>query len=399
VSDPIASTCGPIAPGDNPALATAERIVFGAGRLAEIGTLARRFGARALVVTGAAQRHAGRLGRLLDDAGLTSEVFAFAGEPGVVTVLKGLEAARRFNADLVIGLGGGSAIDAAKAIAGFLGNPGDPLDYLEVVGRGRALAEPAAPWIAIPTTAGTGAEVTRNAVLTVPERESKVSLRSPFLFARVALVDPELSAGAPVALAAATGLDALTQLLEPYVCNRANPATDALCAAGLPRAARALEQLAEQPNHPAGRTDLALASLWSGQALTNAGLGAVHGLAAPIGGLFAAPHGAVCAVLLAPVMHANLAALRRLDPNSPVLARYTKIGRWLTGAPSAEADDGALWVQSLVTRLRVPSLSHFGVTPGHFAEIAQRGQLASSMKANPIALSEVELIGVLRAAS
>jgi alcohol dehydrogenase class IV len=379
--------------------ATAAQIVFGPGRLAEVGPLAARLGSRALVVTGSSRRHAGRLHGLLGEAGIASEAFAFAGEPSVATVAAGLAAARRAGAELVIGLGGGSALDAAKAIAGFLGNPGDPLDYLEVVGQNLPLPLPARPWIAIPTTAGTGAEVTRNAVLAVPERGAKVSLRSPHLFARVALVDPELTLGLPPELTAATGMDALTQLLEAYVCSRANPQTDALCVAGLALAARTLPRTFAQPDDLAARTDLALASLWSGMALTNAGLGAVHGLAAPIGGMFPAPHGAVCAALLAPVMAANLAALASRAPDLPALPRYGEIARILTGRPGAGAEDGVRWVRELTRALGIPRLSRHGITPADFAEIATRAQAASSMKANPLPLTAAELSSVLAEAT
>jgi alcohol dehydrogenase class IV len=299
---------------------------------------------------------------------------------------------------MVIGFGGGSAIDAAKATAGLLANPGDLLDYLEVVGRGQPLARPAAPWMAIPTTAGTGAEVTRNAVLGVPERGVKVSWRSPHLLARVALVDPELTLDLPPAATAASGMDALTQLLEAYVSNRANPMTDALCAEGLPRAARALPAVWSNPGDLAARTELALASLWSGMALANAGLGAVHGLAAPIGGLFPAPHGAVCAVLLAPVMAANLAALRARAPESPARGRYGDIGRWLSGHPGAGTDRGIAWVRDRVAEFGLPGLAAYGVTAAAVGEIVARAQAANSMKANPVALTSDELAGALTAA-
>jgi alcohol dehydrogenase class IV len=252
--------------------------------------------------------------------------------------------------------------------------------------------------MAIPTTAGTGAEVTRNAVLGVPERGVKVSWRSPHLLARVALVDPELTLELPPAATAASGMDALAQLLEAYVCNRANPMTDALCAAGLPRVARAFPAVWRDPRDLAARTDLALASFWSGLALANAGLGAVHGFAAPVGGLFPAPHGAVCAVLLAPVMAANLAALRARAGGSPALGRYDEIGRWLTGRPGAKAEDGIAWVRGWVAELGLPGLATYGVTTGVVEEIVGRAQSSNSMKANPIALSVDELSGALTAA-
>jgi len=193
-------------------------------------------------------------------------------------------------------------------------------------------------------------------------------------------------------------MDALTQLLEAYVCNRANPMTDGLSAAGLPRSARAFPAVWRNPRDLAARTDLALASLWSGLALANAGLGAVHGIAAPVGGLFPAPHGAVCAVLLAPVMSANLAALRARAGGSPALGRYEEIGRWLTGRPGAKAEDGIAWVRSWVAELGLPGLAAYGVATGRVAEIVARAQSANSMKANPVALTADELTGALAAA-
>jgi len=378
--------------------ATAAQVVFGAGALAEAGKLARPWGRRALVVTGGTPRRAERLLRLLAEAGVDSAVFPVDGEPTLSTVDAAVSAAREAGAEMVIGIGGGSVIDAAKAAAGLLANPGDLLDYLEVVGRGRPLAGPALPWMAIPTTAGTGAEVTRNAVLGVPDRGVKVSLRSPHLLARVALVDPELTLGLPRATTAASGMDALSQLLEAYVCTRANPMTDALCAAGLPRIARAFPAVWRDPGDLTARSELALASLWSGLALANAGLGAVHGFAAPVGGLHPAPHGAACAVLLAPVMAANLAALRARGGTSPALGRYDEIGRWLTGRPGAGAEDGIAWVRRWVAELGLPGLRAYGVTAGNAAQIVARAQSASSMRANPVALTADELAGALAAA-
>jgi len=375
--------------------ATAARIVFGPGTLAEAGQLAGEWGRRVTVVTG---RNPARAQRLLDNlaaAGLATEIVAIDHEPSIDDVARGVASARAFGADAVIGFGGGSAIDAAKAIAGLLTNDGVALDYLEVVGQGRPLARPAAPWMAIPTTAGTGAEVTRNAVLAVPGRGVKASLRSPHLLARVALVDPELTLDLPPALTASTGLDALTQLLEAYVCNRANPMTDAICAAGIPRAARALPLVCRDGHELTARTDLALASLWSGLALANAGLGAVHGFAAPIGGLFPAPHGAVCAALLAPVMAANIRALRSRAPQSPVLGRYAEVARWLTGRGDAPPEHGVEWVRSFVATLGVSRLSAYGIPPAQVAGMVARAQQASSMKANPVVLTAEELGAVL----
>ncbi|MBP8963533.1 MAG: iron-containing alcohol dehydrogenase [Opitutaceae bacterium] len=378
--------------------ATATQIVFGAGTRAEVGKLVPPWGRRALIVTGQSTARAEPLRETLRAAGVAAECFSVAGEPAVADIQRGVARAREFAAEMLLGFGGGGAIDAAKAIAGLLTNPGDPLDYLEVVGAGKPLTCPALPWMAIPTTAGTGAEVTRNAVLSVPERNVKVSLRSPHLLARIALVDPELTLDLPPALTASTGFDALTQLLEAYVCSRTNPMTDALCAAGLPRAASALPRAFRDGHDLAARTDMALASLWSGIALANAGLGAVHGFAGAIGGRISAPHGAVCAALLAPVMAANLRALRVRAPQHPSLARYADVARWLTGRAEATADDGVVWVAAQHAAMALPKLAALGVAAADFSEVVAQAQQASSMKANPVVLTADELAAVLAAA-
>ncbi|HTQ57805.1 MAG TPA: iron-containing alcohol dehydrogenase [Bryobacteraceae bacterium] len=265
--------------------ATAARIIFGAGTVRDVPAAAREMGRRALLVT----RRSADVGRL----GLEGARFPVHGEPEVETVRLGTRQARAESCDLVIAMGGGSAIDAGKAIAAMLGNGGDPLDYLEVVGQGRPLKLPSAPFLAIPTTAGTGSEVTRNAVLGSPEHNVKASLRGPHLLPSLAVVDPELTFDLPPALTASTGLDALTQLIEPYVSIRANRLTDLYCIEGMRLAASALRRAWRDGQDRAARTDMSCASLLGGLALANAGLGAVHGLAAPLGGMFAAPHGAM----------------------------------------------------------------------------------------------------------
>jgi len=280
----------------------------------------------------------------------------------------------------------------------MLANTGELLDYLEVIGRGKALAEPSAPFIAIPTTAGTGSEVTRNAVLASPAHGVKVSLRGPFMLPRVAVVDPELTFGLPPAVTASTGLDALTQLIEPYVCSRANPMTDALCVEGIRRAARSLRVAFADGRNAAARTDMAVASLFGGLALANAGLGAAHGFAGPIGGQFPAPHGAVCAALLPQVMEANLRALRQRQPAAEALRRYEEMARLLTGSATATAEPGIEWVRKLVADLGIPSLGHYGLKPEHTAELVEKASQASSMKANPIVLTRDELAGILQRA-
>jgi alcohol dehydrogenase class IV len=378
--------------------ATATRIVFGAGAVNDAGAIAGDFGRRALVVTGRDARRAGRLLANLKSAGVSATTFPVAGEPELATVEQGVKLAKAERCELVIGFGGGSALDTAKAIAAMLTNGGELLDYVEIIGRGQPLAKPSAPFIAIPTTAGTGAEVTRNAVLASPEHRLKVSLRSPLMLARVAVVDPELTYDLPPALTASTGFDALTQLIEPFVCNRANPMTDGLCVEGLRRAARSLRVAFSKGQDQDAREDMAVASLFGGLALTNAGLGAVHGFAGPIGGSFSAPHGAICAALLPHVMATNLRALRRRDPHGAALYRYEETARWLTGDSQAKADDGVKWVRALVTDLKVPRLGSFGIRREHFADLVAKAANASSMKANPIVLTPEELTEILEQA-
>jgi alcohol dehydrogenase class IV len=375
--------------------ATATRIVFGAGSVRAIGLLARELGRSALIVTGSTPKRAEPLLSLLQEQGIPAMVFPVAGEPEVETVVGGVSLAKKGRCDLVISFGGGSALDAGKAIAAMLTNEGEVLDYLEVIGCGKALSRAAAPFIAVPTTAGTGSEVTRNAVLASPAHGVKVSLRSPLMLARIAVVDPELTYGLPPAVTASTGLDALTQLIEPYVCSRPNPMTDAVCKEGMQRAARSLRTAFRDGRNPAAREDMAVASLFGGLALANAGLGAAHGFAGPVGGMFPAPHGSVCAALLPHVMEMNLRALRQRAPTSEALARYEETARILTGRAEAAPEAGVEWVRELVTNLGVPGLGRYGVKPEHVAELVEKSAKASSMKANPIVLTREELSEVL----
>ncbi len=379
--------------------ATAARIVFGRGTLSEVGPLAAEMGRRALVVTGGAAGRTRPLLDVLDRQGLPWAAFAVAGEPTLELVRQAVAQAATAGCDVVIGFGGGSALDTAKAVAGLLTSGGDPLDYVEVIGRGQPLARPAAPLIAIPTTAGTGSEVTRNAVLSSPEHGVKVSLRSPHLLPRLALVDPELTYSLPPAVTASTGLDALTQLIEPFVSTRANQLTDALCREGMALVSRALRRACEDGQDATAREEMSLASLFSGMALANAGLGAVHGLAAAIGGAFAAPHGAVCARLLPPVMAANVRALRERAPESGALPRYDEVARIVSGRADARADEGVAWVQELVGALGIPPLSHYGVGPADVPALVEKALAASSTRGNPVPLGAAELAEVLARAT
>jgi len=378
--------------------ATATRILVGPGTVAEAPAAAAGLGRRALMVTGRNPERAARLREQLGHAGVATSLFAVVGEPTIDDILRGVAQARDAECDLVIGFGGGAALDGAKAIAALLTNPGDLFNYLEVIGRGETLRHPSAPCITIPTTAGTGAEVTRNAVLASPLHRVKVSLRSPLMLPRLAIVDAELTYGLPPAFTAATGLDALTQLIEPYISCRANPLTDALCVDGIRRVAGALRRAVEHGRDVAARSDMALASLYGGLALANAGLGAVHGIAGPIGGMFPAPHGAVCAALLPHVMEINLHALCARAPGSDALRRLNEIGRLLTGQPQADAHDAIRWLRALVSSLQIPSLATYGINATDVADIVTAAEKASSMKANPIPLTRAELTQCLEAA-
>jgi alcohol dehydrogenase class IV len=377
--------------------ATAGKILFGPGAASQIAPAARSMGKRALLVTGRKPRQAARLVADLHAAGAGCTPFSTAGEPTLETVRMGVETARREGCDVVIACGGGSAIDAGKAIATMLANPGDVLDYLEVIGSGRALEFPPLPFIAAPTTAGTGSEATRNAVLLSPEHGVKASLRSPMMLPRLAVIDPECMLSVPPEVTAATGLDALSQLLESFVSARANAFTDMLCREGLRRAATCLRRAFADGTDLEARTGMALASLLSGMALANAGLGAVHGFAAPIGGAFPAPHGAVCAALLATVTRSNLRALRQREPSSPALAKYEEAARLLDPA-ARTADELVDCLEQLRQDFRIPRLSTYGLREADIPALCEKAARASSMKGNPIQLEKSELEEILLAA-
>ncbi len=378
--------------------ASAGRIIFGAGAIQELGPAANNLGRRALIVTGRKARHADSILAQLTEAGLSSSVFSVSGEPDTQNIAKGAARAKSEGVDLIIGVGGGSSIDTAKAIAAIAANDGNLFDYLEVVGRGQPLQKPALPCIAIPTTAGTGSEVTRNAVIASPEHRVKASIRHVSMLPRVALIDPQLTLDMPPLLTACTGMDALTQLLEAYVCSRSNPITDSFCREGLGHAARSLKTAFKNGSDLAAREDMSLAAVLSGLALANAGLGAVHGLAGPLGGMFDAPHGALCAALLPQVMAVNLSAISARAPNHPAAHRFEEIAQILTQNPRATAADAVAWTAETARELSIPTLSHYGVTASHFEKLASKASAASSMKANPILLTTAEVVEILRRA-
>ena len=373
------------------------RIIFGEGRLADVPKIVSAMGSRALVVEGRSGR-AELLIRELEAVGLATTTLRAASEPTIALVEHGLTQARREQCDVVVALGGGSVIDAGKAISALLTNDAPVRDYLEVIGKARPLANRAAPFIAIPTTAGTGAEVTRNAVLMAEDEQVKVSLRSPLMLPAVAVIDPELTYSLPPSVTASTGLDALTQCIEPFVSPQANPLSDAVAREGMHRASGALLRAFRDGSDREARRDMAVASLCGGLALANAKLGAVHGFASPLCGMFPVPHGMACARLLPLITEINVRAIRARMPNAAAVGRYDEVARIVTGDASARAEDAAVWLRELVAELSVPGLARYGVKGGDIPRVVAAARQASSMQGNPIVLTDAELCEALGAA-
>lgn len=371
---------------------TVPRIVFGRGTASILAGGVREYGSKVLLVRGSSAKRAAGLVENLHAEELSISEFAVQGEPTVPMVREGARAAKGHAC--VIGFGGGSAMDAAKAIAALASNSGEPLDYMEVVGNGKALEAMPLPFIAIPTTAGTGAEVTRNAVIGSPEHGVKASLRSPHLLARLAIIDPDFTTTLPPEITAYTGLDALTQLIEPYTSCRANVFTDGFCLDGMRRAANSIRTVYHQPQNKPARESMSYASLLSGLALSNAGLGAVHGFAAPLGGLLRAHHGALCAAVLPHALRVNIRAVRQRLADSDLIARYKKVAQTLTGKDNAEPDDAASWVNELCQELAIEPLRAFGLTKEQIPVLVDEASRASSMKANALPLFRDEIMEI-----
>ncbi len=382
------------------------RIVFGRGRFSCVGETACRFGSTALVVHSGPEPEdrnmTGRLASLLAAAKVRGTFLRQQGEPQVGDVDAGVAMALRERCDLVIGLGGGSAIDAAKAIAGLVTNGGSAIDYMEVIGKGLKITRPALPWIAIPTTAGTGAEATRNAVIGCAQKQFKASIRSEHLLPAAALIDPELGVSVPPEVTARSGMDALCQLMESYTSTGAQPITDALALKGVSLAAGSLARAYHNGADIEAREDMALAALLSGITLGNAGLGAVHGFAAPLGAKFPVPHGTACAALLPHVIRANVKALREQSPDHPALARYATLGRVLAddnGLSAPAAIEVCVTFTSAMSReLNIPPLRNFGLSVSDVPEMVAMSRKSSSMRFNPVVLSDAALGEALAAA-
>ncbi len=375
-----------------------QRTVFGVGTVSEAGPMARGFSKRGLVITGGTPDRAELLLSSLRANGVDSVIFSVRGEPEIHTIRSGVETARNERCELVVGIGGGAALDTAKAIAVLSNQEGDVLDFLEIIGAGRNLENPPLPFMAIPTTAGSGAEATWNSVIVSREHRAKVSLRSRTMIAKVALIDPELTYNLPPGLTASTGMDALAQLLEAYVSAKSSPLTDGMCLEGMSRAARSLRRAVAAGHDTVAREDMSIASLLGGMALANAGLGAAHGIAGPLGGMLQAPHGALCAALLPQVVTTNLRALRSREPSGEALSRYRRVAVTLTGNDSAPAEAAVDWLMQLAKDLNISGLAVHGLRAEDVAELVLKASRASSMKGNPILLSDDELAGIIEAA-
>ncbi len=385
-------------------IARLPRIVFGAGSVRKVASEARRFGSRALLVTGARSLRQGShwqvLVQELAAEGVAWTDLAVEGEPTPELVDEAVAAHRAPCPDMVIGIGGGSALDAAKAIAGLLPTGASVMDYLEGVGAGRAYDGPALPFIAVPTTAGTGSEATKNAVLSRQGPEGfKKSFRDEALVAQAAIVDPDLLTGCPKPQIAANGMDAFTQLLEAYTSANANPFTDGLAWSGLEAFARGFFDAwrGEEPAATAGRSLLAYASLTSGIVLAQAGLGAVHGLASPLGAYFPIPHGVVCGTLVAEATAMNIRALQARAPGHPSVDKYARVARLLVPeARDARRPEAGLadLLRDWIECLELPQLNAFGVGDADIARIVA-GCRGGSMKTNPLELTDAEIAEIL----
>lgn len=370
-------------------------IIFGAGKITELSKVIETYGKKVLIVRTPLEKNISKVINIIEKANKEWISYTVEHEPTTVTIDDVVKSAREFNTELVIAIGGGSVIDTGKAVSALLANPGQLIDYLEVVGKGLPLQKRSVPLIAIPTTAGTGSEVTRNAVIEVPEKKVKVSLRGLFIQPEVALVDPEFTLSVPAQVTAYSGMDAFIQVIEPYVSIKANQMTDIFCREGIKSAATSLLKAYSDGNDLSARINMSWVSLLGGICLANAGLGAVHGFAGPIGGMFHIPHGAICASLLPAVMEVNIIALQQRDPDSISINRYQEIFQIVTGNPNASILAGLNWFRELQAKLQIPSLRKLGISKDNLSDIIKQSKIASSMKANPILLNDDELNEIL----
>ena len=376
--------------------ATADWIIFGVNSAKRIADNALTLGGKPLIVTGKNQN---RCKFLLDDfakKNIEFEIFSVNGEPTTKVVTECLNLAKHSKTDVIIGIGGGSAIDTGKAVSALITNGGELLDYLEVIGRGKPITKATIPFIAVPTTAGTGTEVTKNAVIKSNEHSVKVSLRSPFMLPNISILDPVLTYSMPKDVTASTGLDAFTQVIEPYVSIKANMLTDAICKEGIKRISRSLLKTFNNPADKKAREDMCIGSLFGGIALANAKLGAVHGFAGPMGGMIDAPHGVICGILLPYVIKTNIKALQERKPTSEVFKKYEKVARIVTKNEKAKPRDLIRWTDELYEKLNMPHLSEVDLKEEQIEELISKAKISNSMKGNPIVLTDEELRSIIK---
>lgn len=373
---------------------TAGKILFGRGQTQNAHELVRAFGHRILLVRGRSLEWVDGFSHRLQGADCNVFTCYSSGEPTLAQVAETLALGREQGIDVVVAVGGGSTIDLGKAVAALIPNRGKLLDYLEVVGKGQPLDVGPLPFVAIPTTAGTGAEVTKNAVISVPERGRKVSLRDDRMIADVAIIDPSLTDRSPRGVTLASGLDAITQVIEPYISAKANPLTDALCFDAIPRGFSALARLMATEDSGA-RDDLALTSLLGGLALANSGLGAVHGLAGVIGGRSGAPHGALCGRLLPSVLRMNR---RRCAIENSSLERYLEVEAWIVSSLGGNTTQAFATLENKMDQWGLPKLSNLIPASSNLNAIAEEAKLSSSMSANPFPVGSEDLARALKEA-
>lgn len=376
---------------------TASDIRFGRGTARAVIKDLARFNKAILLVHGKNAARADWLHSALMDRGIMVTRFSISKEPDIALIEKGIAVARAARVGAVVALGGGAALDGGKALAALVPAERVMMDHLEIVGQGLPLEADPLPFVAIPTTSGTGAEVTKNAVLTVPSASRKVSLRDARMLPDIAVVDPGLTDNLPKSITLASGLDAVTQVIEPYLSCKANRMTDALCKDAIPLGLKALASLMKKES-PQARDDLAWTSLCGGLALANSGLGAVHGLAGVLGGMTGAPHGALCGCLLPHVLDTNQKQLEHLDQEAPVLGRFKEVETWIADALGCPMEFAYDRLQDWSKNHGLPSLSQMGMREEYMPEVAFASESASSMKGNPVQLDQANLLSILKAA-
>ena len=374
---------------------TPRNIIFGVGKIAELPRVINAFGNKVLIIRAPFENNISVVFDSLKKNNKEWISYVVENEPTTLSIDELVKTARDFKTECVIALGGGSVIDSGKAVSALLTNPGQLIDYLEVVGKGLPLQKKSVPLIAIPTTAGTGSEATRNAVIEVPEKKVKVSLRSLYLQPEFAIVDPEFTISVPAQVTAYSGMDAFIQVIEPFVSIKANLMTDMFCREGIAKASSALVKVFSDGKNLSARVEMSWVSLLGGICLANAGLGAVHGFAGTIGGMFHIPHGAICASLLPAVIEINIAALTQRDPDNISINRYQEIFQIVTNNSTVSIQTGLNWFKELHTALQIPTLNNYGIQKENFADIIKQSKVASSMKANPIKLNDEELNAIL----